>query len=58
MLSERLGLKTGEEGFVLEPGDAAHSDAENPHRLVVFGGRGTRISSSSPAPYLLLRSYL
>lgn len=38
VLSGRLGLRLGGEELVLEPGDAAHFDASEPHRLEALGG--------------------
>ena len=60
VLSGRLGLKIGEEEeFVLEPGDAAHFDADNPHRFTALDGRDAEVILVACAvPYLLLRSYL
>ena len=60
VLSGRLGLKIGEEEeFVLEPGDAAHFDADNPHQLTALDGRDAEVILVACAvPYLLLRSYL
>src|SRR5919112_1304956 len=62
MLSGRLGLKIGEEEeeeVVLEPGDAAHFDAETPHRFTALDGRDAEVILVACAvPYLLLRSYL
>lgn len=58
-LSGRLSLKFGDEECVLEPGDAAHFDAETPHRLRALGGRDAEIILvACTVPYLLLRSYL
>jgi transcriptional regulator with XRE-family HTH domain len=60
VLSGLLGLKIGEEEeFVLEPGDAAHFDADNPHQLTALDGRDAEVILVACAvPYLLLRSYL
>jgi transcriptional regulator with XRE-family HTH domain len=61
VLSGRLGLKIGEEEeeVVLEPGDAAHFDAETPHRFTALDGRDAEVILVACAvPYLLLRSYL
>ena len=60
VLSGRLGFKIGEEEeVVLEPGDAAHFDAENPHRFTALDGRDAEVILVACAvPYLLLRSYL
>ncbi len=58
-LSGRLSLKFGDVECVLEPGDAAHFDAETPHRLRALGGRDAEIILvACTVPYLLLRSYL
>lgn len=38
VLSGRLGLRLGGEELVLAPGDAAHFDASEPHRLAALGG--------------------
>lgn len=59
VLSGRLGLKIGDEEFVLEPGDSVHFDAESPHRLAALDGRDAEIILVACAvPYLLLKSYL
>jgi transcriptional regulator with XRE-family HTH domain len=59
VLSGRLHLEIGEEEFVLEPGDAAHFDAGNPHRLAAWDGKDAEIILVACAvPYLLLKSYL
>jgi transcriptional regulator with XRE-family HTH domain len=60
VLSGRLGLKIEEEQeFVLEPGDAAHFDADNPHQFTALDGSDAEVILVACAvPYLLLRSYL
>lgn len=59
VLSGRLLLKLADEEFVLEPGDAAHFDAERPHQLSAIGENDAEIILVACAvPYLLLRSYL
>ena len=59
VLSGRLRLKLGGEETTLEPGDAAHFDAEKPHRLAALDGREAELILVACAiPYLLLRSYL
>lgn len=59
VVSGRLELEIGDEKSVLEPGDAAHFTAENPHRLTALGGQDAEIILVACAvPYLLLKSYL
>ena len=59
VLSGRLVLDLSGEEFVLEPGDAAHFDADQPHRLTALDGQDAEIILVACAvPYLLLRSYL
>ena len=59
VLSGRLRLEIADQEFVLEPGDAAHFDAERPHRLAAQGEEDAEIILVACAvPYLLLRSYL
>lgn len=59
VVSGSLGLEIGDEEFILEPGDAAHFSADNPHRLTALGGRDAEIILVACAvPYLLLKSYL
>lgn len=59
VLDGRLTLTVGGEEFVLEAGDAAHFDADAPHRLGALGGRDAEIILVACAvPYLLLKSYL
>lgn len=59
VLSGRLWLRLAEEEFVLEPGDAAHFDAEKPHQLSALGENDAEIILvACSVPYLLLRSYL
>ena len=59
VLSGRLRLELSGEEFVLEPGDAAHFDADQPHKLTALDGQDAEIILVACAvPYLLLRSYL
>ena len=59
VLSGRLRLELSQEEFVLEPGDAAHFDADQKHRLAALDGRDAEvILVACSVPYLLLRSYL
>ncbi len=59
VLSGRLRLELADEECLLEEGDAAHFDADNPHRLVALGERDAEVILVACAvPYLLLRSYL
>ncbi|WP_207956096.1 helix-turn-helix domain-containing protein [Rubrobacter marinus] len=59
VLSGKLCLELSGEEFVLEPGDAAHFDADQPHRLSALDGRDAEVILVACAvPYLLLRSYL
>ena len=59
VLSGKLGLELSGEEFVLEVGDAAHFDADQPHRLTALDGQDAEIILVACAvPYLLLRSYL
>jgi transcriptional regulator with XRE-family HTH domain len=59
VLSGRLSLKIQDEDFVLEPGDAAHFEADSPHELLALGGEDAEVVLVACAvPYLLLRSYL
>jgi transcriptional regulator with XRE-family HTH domain len=59
VLSGKLGLNLSGEDSVLEPGDAAHFDADQQHRLTALDGRDAEIILVACAvPYLLLRSYL
>jgi len=59
VLSGRLRLELADEGFVLEPGDAAHFDSSKPHRLEALDGRDAEvILTACSVPYLVLRSYL
>lgn len=59
VLSGRLRLGIGEEEVVLGEGDAAHFDADRPHRFEALDGRDAEaIVVACAVPYLLLRSYL
>jgi len=59
VLSGRLRFEIASEEVVLEAGDAAHFDADNPHRLEALDGRDAEVIIVACAiPYLLLRSYL
>ena len=59
VLSGRLALDLSGEESVLEPGDAAHFDADQPHRISALDGQDAEIILVACAvPYLLLRSYL
>ena len=59
VLSGRLRLWMGDEEVELEAGDAAHFDADNPHRFEALDGRDAEVIVVACAiPYLLLRSYL
>jgi len=59
VLSGRLRLKLSGKEYVLEPGDSAHFDAGNPHRLGALGGEDAEIILVAAAvPHPLLRSYL
>ena len=60
VLSGRVRLGLGEEDeFELGPGDAAHFDASEPHRLGALDGRDAEIILvACSVPYLVLRSYL
>jgi transcriptional regulator with XRE-family HTH domain len=59
VLSGRLRLEIGDGVSVLEPGDAAHFDAERPHKLSAVGEQDAEILLVACAvPYLLLKSYL
>ncbi len=59
VLSGRLRFGIGDEGVVLGPGDAAHFDAERPHRFGALDGRDAEaIVVACAVPYLLLKSYL
>ena len=58
-LSGRLRLGIGDEEVVLGEGDAAHFDADKPHRFEALDGREAEaIVVACAVPYLLLRSYL
>jgi transcriptional regulator with XRE-family HTH domain len=59
VLSGRLRFEIRGEGIVLEPGDAAHFDADKPHRFEALDGREAEVIVVACAvPYRLLRSYL
>lgn len=59
VLSGRLRLEIADEEHLLEPGDAAHFDAGNPHKLAAQGGEDAEVILVACAvPYLLLKSYL
>ena len=59
VLSGRLCLELPDEEIVLSPGDAAHFDADNPHKLSALDGRDAEVILVACAvPYLLLKSYL
>lgn len=59
VLSGRLRFGIGDEEVVLEAGDAAHFDADKPHRFEALDGRDAEaIVVACAIPYLLLRSYL
>ena len=59
VLCGRLCLELAEEEIVLGPGDAAHFDADNPHKLSALDGRDAEVVLVACAvPYLLLKSYL
>lgn len=59
VLNGRLSLKLAEEELLLEPGDAAHFDADKPHRLTALDGRDAEVILVACAvPYLLLKSYM
>lgn len=59
VLSGRLCLELSEEEIVLGPGDAAHFDADNPHKLKALDDRDAEVILVACAvPYLLLKSYL
>jgi transcriptional regulator with XRE-family HTH domain len=59
VLSGRLCLELGDEEVVLGTGDAAHFDADNPHKLKAMDGRDAEVILVACAvPYLLLKSYL
>lgn len=59
VLSGRSGVEIWDEEVVLGPGDAAHFDADKPHRFVALDGRDVEaILVACTVPYLLLKSYL
>jgi transcriptional regulator with XRE-family HTH domain len=58
VLSGRLKFGIAAEEVVLGPGDAAHFDADKPHRLEALDGRDVEaIVVACAVPYLLLKSY-
>lgn len=59
VLSGQLRLILGDEEFILHPHDAAHFDAQIPHRLSTLSNEDTEILLvSCEASHALLRSYL
>jgi transcriptional regulator with XRE-family HTH domain len=59
VLSGKLCLELPDEEIELNPGDAAHFDADNPHKLSALDGRDAEVILVACAvPYLLLKSYL
>lgn len=59
VLSGRLCLNLAGEEILLDPGDAAHFDADRPHQLTALEGRDAEVILVACAvPYLLLKSYL
>jgi quercetin dioxygenase-like cupin family protein len=59
VLSGRLCFGMERQEVVLEEGDAAHFDADKPHRLGAMDGRDADVIVVVCAvPYLLLKSYL
>ena len=59
VLSGRLCLELLDEEIVLGPGDAAHFDADSPHKLKALDGQDAEVILVACAvPYLLLKSYL
>ena len=59
VLSGSLCLEIAEEEIVLGAGDAAHFDADAPHKLSALEGRDAEVILVACAvPYLLLKSYL
>ena len=58
VLAGTLQLTLSEDTFILAPGDAAHFDAQEPHRLTALGGEDVElILVACPAPRPLLDSY-
>ena len=59
VLSGKLRLEIADEEITLGPGDAAHFDADTPHKLFALDGRDAEVILVACAvPYLLLKSYL
>jgi transcriptional regulator with XRE-family HTH domain len=59
VLSGRLRFEIAGEEVVLGEGDAAHFDADRPHRFEALDGRDAEaIVVACAVPYLLLKSYL
>ena len=59
VLSGRLRFEIAGEEVVLGEGDAAHFDADRPHRFGALDGRDAEaIVVACAVPYLLLKSYL
>lgn len=59
VLSGRLSLKLGDREYELRPGDSAHFDASEPHRLAALGGEDAEVILVAAAvAHPLLRSYM
>jgi quercetin dioxygenase-like cupin family protein len=59
VLSGRLRVEISDEEVVLGAGDAAHFDADKPHRFEALDGRDVEaLVVACSVPYLLLKSYL
>jgi transcriptional regulator with XRE-family HTH domain len=59
VLSGQLGLVFSDEEYLLQPGDSAHFDARNPHRLLAKGKEDAKVILVACAvPRSLLQSYL
>lgn len=59
VLSGRLGLRIKDRDYELWPGDSAHFDASEPHRLAARGGEDVEvILVASAVAHPLLRSYM
>jgi transcriptional regulator with XRE-family HTH domain len=59
VLSGRLRVEISDEEVVLGAGDAAHFDADKPHRFEALDGRDAEaLVVACSVPYLLLKSYL
>lgn len=59
LLSGTLQLTLTEDAFTLFPGDAAHFDAREPHRLTALGGEDAELLVvACPSPRQLLDTYL